>query len=565
MLPGGFAHRLLFDRTCAGGFPLFARVRSQRCRRLFDPGGRFVRAVLILVLAITIFAPPAVAQNLPPASFEQRQAQQFARSLFADQRYAEAVSFLLRELETLPPGAPRLKLVLLLADAQLAIGNLDGAATALAEAESLALESSAVMAVARRMSRLSELRELFPPLSPSGDTLNFPESPFDEALPGGQAEPLISNSFFETDLRQVLTDLSMETGIPILWDNTVQGLVTFEAINRRLEDVLRSILMPMGYIYSLQNGTYFIGSPKPEDPAFGLLSITEVVSLSNLDATEAIGLLSDYFEPYVKASKTANTVCISAPPNFVERIRSDLALIDKPPVQILIEVVVSEISTDALRKIGLDWSAIGSGGDESWRIKTDHTDVDGAAIIGDIAKLGMNLGEYSVDLAASLEALVESGQARIRANPRIATLNGRTAEIGLTKDQYFIIATTTTQYSQYNTLQAVSSGIRLQITPYASPSGEITVHVKPEVGDVVGEGANNLPEISKRTASTSVRVKNGETFTIGGLNFQQEKKIHRKVPLLGDIPILGMLFRYDQKEMRDTQIVIFITPHILKG
>lgn len=565
MLPGGFAHRLLFDRTCAGGFPLFARVRSQRCRRLFDPGGRFVRAVLILVLAITIFAPPAVAQNLPPASFEQRQAQQFARSLFADQRYAEAVSFLLRELETLPPGAPRLKLVLLLADAQLAIGNLDGAATALAEAESLALESSAVMAVARRMSRLSELRELFPPLSPSGDTLNFPESPFDEALPGGQAEPLISNSFFETDLRQVLTDLSMETGIPILWDNTVQGLVTFEAVNRRLEDVLRSILMPMGYIYSLQNGTYFIGSPKPEDPAFGLLSITEVVSLSNLDATEAIGLLSDYFEPYVKASKTANTVCISAPPNFVERIRSDLALIDKPPVQILIEVVVSEISTDALRKIGLDWSAIGSGGDESWRIKTDHTDVDGAAIIGDIAKLGMNLGEYSVDLAASLEALVESGQARIRANPRIATLNGRTAEIGLTKDQYFIIATTTTQYSQYNTLQAVSSGIRLQITPYASPSGEITVHVKPEVGDVVGEGANNLPEISKRTASTSVRVKNGETFTIGGLNFQQEKKIHRKVPLLGDIPILGMLFRYDQKEMRDTQIVIFITPHILKG
>jgi len=565
VLPGGFAHRLLFDRTCAGGFPLFARVRSQRCRRLFDPGGRFVRAVLILVLAITIFAPPAVAQNLPPASFEQRQAQQFARSLFADQRYAEAVSFLLRELETLPPGAPRLKLVLLLADAQLAIGNLDGAATALAEAESLALESSAVMAVARRMSRLSELRELFPPLSPSGDTLNFPESPFDEALPGGQAEPLISNSFFETDLRQVLTDLSMETGIPILWDNTVQGLVTFEAVNRRLEDVLRSILMPMGYIYSLQNGTYFIGSPKPEDPAFGLLSITEVVSLSNLDATEAIGLLSDYFEPYVKASKTANTVCISAPPNFVERIRSDLALIDKPPVQILIEVVVSEISTDALRKIGLDWSAIGSGGDESWRIKTDHTDVDGAAIIGDIAKLGMNLGEYSVDLAASLEALVESGQARIRANPRIATLNGRTAEIGLTKDQYFIIATTTTQYSQYNTLQAVSSGIRLQITPYASPSGEITVHVKPEVGDVVGEGANNLPEISKRTASTSVRVKNGETFTIGGLNFQQEKKIHRKVPLLGDIPILGMLFRYDQKEMRDTQIVIFITPHILKG
>ncbi|MCK4409897.1 MAG: hypothetical protein KAW67_07415, partial [Candidatus Eisenbacteria sp.] len=72
-------------------------------------------------------------------------------------------------------------------------------------------------------------------------------------------------------------------------------------------------------------------------------------------------------------------------------------------------------------------------------------------------------------------------------------------------------------------------------------------------------------EISRRTASTTVRVSDGETFTIGGLSIQQEIVVHKKVPLLGDIPILGSIFRYEETSMRDSQIVIFITPHILKG
>jgi type II secretory pathway component GspD/PulD (secretin) len=389
--------------------------------------------------------------------------------------------------------------------------------------------------------------------------------PLLDTAPASEEEYLITNSYFETDLRQVLTDLSMETSIPIIWDTTVQGLVTFDAIEQPLEEVLRSILLPTGYVFSFQQGTYFVGSPRPEGPAFALLSTTEVVPLSNIDATEAIELLSDFFEPYVKANPTGNAVCITAPQSFVERIRSDLAKIDEPPTQMLIDVVVSEISTDALRRMGLDWSMVGSDGDQSFVVGTDHTDIDGAAIVGELTSLGRDIGSYSVDLAASLEALVQSGEARIRANPKIAALNGRTAEIGLTTDQYFVIATSSSQYTTYNTLQAVSSGIRLEITAYASRSGEITVHVEPEVGDVVGKGENDLPEISRRTASTTVRVNDGETFTIGGLSTQLENTTHKKVPLLGDIPLLGMLFRYEETSRKDSQIVIFITPHILRG
>ncbi|MEE8573201.1 MAG: secretin N-terminal domain-containing protein, partial [Gemmatimonadota bacterium] len=267
--------------------------------------------------------------------------------MLSDHRYVEAASFLVRELETLPAGTPRLSLLLLLADAHMGVGELDAAARTLAEAGTHSAGGLESKAITARTTRLAELRDLVVQPGLPEAAPDPAESPVDTTLVVEQREYRITNSFFETDLRQVLTDLSMETGIPIVWDATVQGLVTFEAIDQPFEDVLRSVLLPAGYVYSSQQGTYFVGSPRPDGPAFGLLSTTEVVSLSNIDATEAIGLLSDFFEPYVKANATGNSVCITAPQSFVERIRADLAQIDEPPIQILIDVVVSEISTEA--------------------------------------------------------------------------------------------------------------------------------------------------------------------------------------------------------------------------
>jgi type IV pilus assembly protein PilQ len=377
-------------------------------------------------------------------------------------------------------------------------------------------------------------------------------------------EATVTNSFFETDVKQVLTDLSSQTAVPMVWDAAVQGLVTYEAVDRPLEEVLNAVLLPLGFSYRFLDGTYYIGSSDPKSPSFALVSMTKTYMMSNMDADIAIGLLSDHFAPYVKADKTTNTVCITAPATLVTRIEADLKLLDKPPAQILIEVVVCELSKDALQKMGLNWSLTRTeGSNPSWSVGESHTDIGATALTGTYTDLGYKIGKYTADLTASLEALENSGDAQIRAKPRITTLNGRTAEISLTRDQYFIIQTGSSQYYQYNTLQAVSSGIKLQITPYAAQSGEITVYVKPEVGDVVGSGAQGLPEINKRAASTAVRVQDGETFTVGGLNIQRDKNIRRGVPFLCDIPILGYLFRYTEHEAVDTEIIIFVTPYLL--
>jgi len=564
-------------------------IEATCCRRKHPIwSGRTIKHLLTLLVAAllysTLFSPRADAIGIfkrgpKPAkpdssitrsvsysrSLESRQAEHRARILLRQHRYPEAVAYTRTALQTLPPDSPRLPLILLLADAQMGIGDLSGARQTLMEGARQSTTASQKKAIEKRRARLSRLPSLPTAPFPAIDSLKLLPLPAETLAVKVPTKPeiYITNSFFETDLRQVLTDLSVQAGVPIIWDATVQGLVTYEAKEQPLETVLKAILMPAGYSFSFQDGTYYVGSSNPKDPAFALLSSTEVVTLSNIDAPEAISLLSDFFEPYVKASKTTNTVCITAPLPIIERIRSDLAALDKPPAQILIEVVVCEFSVDALRKMGLDWSLTRSTGNPAWSIGTDHTDIQGAAITGTYTELSKKIGGYTADLTASLEALVESGDAEIRAKPRITTLNGRTAEIALTRDQYFVIQTGTSQFYQYAQLQSVSSGIRLEITPYAAASGEITVYVKPEVGDVVGKGAEGLPEITKRTASTSVRVHDGETFTVGGLNLKREKNTQRKVPFIGDIPLLGYLFRYDEHEVKDTEIIIFVTPYLL--
>jgi type IV pilus assembly protein PilQ len=358
-----------------------------------------------------------------------------------------------------------------------------------------------------------------------------------------------------------LSDLSYDAGVSILWDPTVQGLVTYEANDQPLEQVLEAILVPLGYTYSRSEGVYWVGSAKPDGPAFGSLSKTRIKTLANFDATQAIELLNDAFRPYVKASSTGNLVCITAPPSIADRIEADLSAIDSPRDLVMIEVIMAEITHTGLREIGFNWFAEGPSNGGNWRFATQYAGAEDPGVVGALEQVGFE----AIDWTARLEALVLDGKAEIRASPRITTLNGRSAGISLTRDQYFVIQTGTGVGYQYNTLESVSSGIKLEITPYVAESGDVTVYVKPEVGDVTGESpTSDLPEISWRRAETAIRVQDGETFSIGGLNLEQEKTIHKKVPILGDLPLLGRLFRHETTESKKSEVVVFLTPHVLE-
>ncbi len=119
----------------------------------------------------------------------------------------------------------------------------------------------------------------------------------------------------------------------------------------------------------------------------------------------------------------------------------------------------------------------------------------------------------------------------------------------------------------YNGIEQVSItyidvGIKLEVTPWVNEDGVITTKLKPEVSTNIATSGNN-PSVRTREAETTLRVRNGETIVIGGLIQNESHKNYNKIPLLGDLPIVGRLFKSSSKEKMETELVIFITPKII--
>jgi type II secretory pathway component GspD/PulD (secretin) len=230
---------------------------------------------------------------------------------------------------------------------------------------------------------------------------------------------------------------------------------------------------------------------------------------------------------------------------MIERIRRDIALIDQAPAQVMIEAAVVEVSSEALKNIGIDWAT-------RWLSGSTTPDTP-------------NLVYSSIerDKLISLTALLTKGEAHLRANPRVAAKEGEMAELEIGKEDYFQIVTGPINYPTAS-LEKIVSGIFLRITPRVlSATGEIDVKVEPEVRDVTGKGKNDLPQITVRRASTDIRVKAGQSIVIGGLMNEQSSKTVYRIPLLGDLPIIGKLFQRVNSQKIKSEVVLIITPQLL--
>jgi type IV pilus assembly protein PilQ len=274
--------------------------------------------------------------------------------------------------------------------------------------------------------------------------------------------------------------------------------------------------------------------------------------------------MPDCFKPYLKLDKSSNTLTATAPPEMLKSIRRHLGGIDRPKKQVLIEALITEISDNASKSFGVDWSGtLWQGADTLFsggtKLGTGSADT-GIALV--VRRLTGGLGDVSYSVIPTINALVQDGKASVRANPRIMTVSGQSAEIVVGKDQYYTIVAGSEVYP-YSRLEQISVGVSMVITPYVSDSGDITVQVEPTVSDVIGSGFNQLPIVSKRSAKTKVVVKDGESIVIGGLLMRNEQTIRRKIPLLGDIPILGLLFSHTAKVSSDNEVVVVVTPKVV--
>lgn len=183
-------------------------------------------------------------------------------------------------------------------------------------------------------------------------------------------------------------------------------------------------------------------------------------------------------------------------------------------------------------------------------------------------------------VAYTMSYLIQNGKGRVLANPRILITNGQTSQINLVSDYISKVDGTTTQTvsgpsTSYTYTIASDNGIQVELTPYISPEGYVTLNIKPSYATIAGteKGAVGTP-LAGRTVATllnkrnldlkNIRIKDGETLTIGGLISESETKNVGKFPVLGDLPGIGMFFRNTGTEKIRQELVIMITPKIVK-
>ena len=383
-----------------------------------------------------------------------------------------------------------------------------------------------------------------------------------ESLEVFDEQPLITNVFYETELREALAAISGQSGMNIIADQTVFGFVTLDLIDVPFEEALRRILSPLGFTFRKMVGYYLVGAAYPDNPSFPLLSVTERLVPNYIKAQNVPGILSKFYEPFIRVDPANNILTISASPEIIERIKQDLAKIDVPPRQVMIEALVTEFSKEASKSLGIDMGWLGTKGGRKLSVIFPIGDLLDSTLGITYVRPGAEVEGWVGDFKGTLKALVQDGKVNIRANPRVATLEGQKATIIIGKEEYYVIVTGVAPYS-YGQLERIPFGVSLNIVPYISDKGEITVEIQPEVSDVVGTGPTGLPVVSKRAVSTKIRVKDGETIVIGGLLQKNESTVKRKIPLLGDIPILGLRFSRTDKRVDEVETVVFITPHIL--
>lgn len=378
-------------------------------------------------------------------------------------------------------------------------------------------------------------------------------------------EVLISNVFAETSIKTALGDLALASGYTIIPDVDLDGVVSLELQDVPFAEALRLVLAGGGYVYrEIGDHVYLVGLPDPSSATFNALAITEVVPLDYYTAAEVIRQIPMHLQVYVREG--VDRIVISAPSALLEQIKSIVRDVDDAPIQVVIEAVILEVTEEAAKNLGLE-AFLGATRTSGGGSTTDEEffNMLGSLLTGEaVYTLGRIRGKIG-ELEVGIEALVERGDAKIHANPRIITFEGRPAEIQAGSDVYVTILTGSLNY-QYAQLQEVKTGAILRVTPHVARNGEITLDIEPEVSGIVDRGTRALSnvslEVTVRRVKTQVRVQSGETIVLGGLLQESSQQTRTKVPILGDLPIVGTLFRSKSTSETKTELIILITPYL---
>jgi general secretion pathway protein D len=295
----------------------------------------------------------------------------------------------------------------------------------------------------------------------------------------------------------------------------------------------------------------------PSEPQFGSNSLTGNSYTPPTTVSQAPGASDEPLGQSIDASigidRRLNAVWLRGPPDRIAQMKAMIAAIDIPVDSVVLETQFVELTEQGLKAIGIDFNNANG--------QIGVVTLQSGQFITPGVPAGAHLS--SAQFQVALYAQIQKGNGRIVSRPRISAQSGSTAKI-ITGDALPIL--TSIALSGVNgvsqQVQYVNVGVTLQIAPRVSSDGWVQSHVFAVVSSVTGT-SQGYPTISQREAETSATVRDGDSFVIGGLTQDETISSKSKVPVLGDIPIVGEAFRNERTTRSKTELYIIVTPHIV--
>ncbi len=373
--------------------------------------------------------------------------------------------------------------------------------------------------------------------------------------------PAIDISFIEADVTEALLELSMLTEVPIIADETVQGLVTVTLLNSPIEATLDAILAAGNFAYKKHAGFIFVGSQYVASPSLALLSDTCLFKPQNLEAVKLIELLSPVHQSFISSDEEANLISISAPPKTLRQIQKAVLLMDRPRDQVLIEVSIVEVSREASDILGVHWGKL-----NVLEHGLELAILDRLFEKNNNGQNNYNYGSPSNMNRVSMERFKGSigilkniGHANIKAMPSIITLDGKVAEFSSTETIWLSNAMKTSGTQN----KGLEYGVHVKIVPHVGSDRKIRLEIIHASVSDLAQSSSGEPILTSHSVSNTVEVLSGEVLVLGGLLQKRRREGSAKVPGLSKLPGIKYFFSQQQKEVEETEVLIVIHPTIV--
>ncbi|MGD0572146.1 MAG: secretin and TonB N-terminal domain-containing protein [Sedimentisphaerales bacterium] len=400
----------------------------------------------------------------------------------------------------------------------------------------------------------------------------------------------ISVDFRDTAIDDVIRIMAEQANVDVVKSPKVIGTVTAKLSNVPLEEALHNILASQGYDYVMSKNIIRV-APTGEISEEAEKLMTKIYRVNYADIKEVEKSLSKFVSQRgaITTNQGTSNIIVKDTESNIKAIGTFIEDIDRVTPQILVEARIYDLTSKNALDLGVEWNTGSntqyySGGQpvippgimgetktgQTYPFETGMFRGNTAETTGVTGQLKFGWLSNNIDIDAIISAQKNITDAKLLANPRILVLDNETATISIISEIPYQELTQTSGGGNIGSTDFKDVGVTLKVTPHLARGEKIRMKVEPEfsvkTGDVTfASGALSYPQpvVDSRKASTTLLVDSGQTVVLGGLRKKDVSKSVSKIPLLGDIPIICYLFRFEGESTTNSEMVVFITPKIV--